>query len=156
MAVRTNEEMGQRVAALKRFRELLMQQRSKFENYLMVLDHERADIESGDVDRLAAHVEFEEAIVSEIFTFQKVIDPLEQIYRAAYPAAAEDPELPALRGTLDDLKDEVLRRNAENRALLKSKMELVRAELAGFRNPLAARASVYARQGEAALLDISG
>jgi hypothetical protein len=156
MAVGNNEELGLRVAALRRFRELLVQQRAKFENYLTVLDHERADIESGDVDKLAAHVEIEEAIVSEIFTFQKVINPLEQIYRAAYPAAAEDHDLPELRGALDGLKTEVLRRNAENRALLKSKMEIVRAELVGFRNPLAARASVYARQGEAALVDISG
>lgn len=156
MAERTAEEKGQRVAALRRFRELLVQQRAKFENYLTVLDHERADIESGDVDRLSAHVEIEEAIVSEIFTFQKVIDPLEQIYRAAYPAAAPDPELPALRGTLDDLRTEVLRRNAENRALLKRKMEIVRAEIAGFRNPLASRSSVYANQGEGSLVDIRG
>ncbi len=156
MAVRTEEEKGQRVAALRRFRELLVQQRAKFENYLTVLDHERADIESGDVDRLSAHVEIEEAIVSEIFTFQKVIDPLEQIYRAAYPSAAPDPELPELRGTLDDLRTEVLRRNAENRALLKSKMEIVRAEIAGFRNPLASRSSVYASQGEGNLVDLRG
>ena len=152
----TGPEMGQRVAALRRFRELLVQQRTKFENYLRVLDHERTDIESGDVDRLAAHVELEEAIVSEIFTFQKVIDPLEQIYRAAYPAAGQDPELPALRGTLEELRREVLRRNAENRALLKRKMEMVRAEIAGFRNPLASRSSVYARQGEGSLVDIQG
>ncbi len=152
----TGPEMGQRVAALRRFRELLVQQRTKFENYLRVLDHERTDIESGDVDRLAAHVELEEAIVSEIFTFQKVIDPLEQIYRAAYPAAGQDPELPALRGTLEELRREVLRRNAENRALLKRKMELVRAEIAGFRNPLSSRSSVYARQGEGSLVDIQG
>ena len=105
MAAATKEDIGQRVATLKRFRELLVQQRAKFENYLTVLDHERADIASGDVDALAAHVELEEAIVSEIFTFQKVIDPMEEIYRAAYPAAAEDPEVPALRGTLDELKD---------------------------------------------------
>jgi hypothetical protein len=156
MAARTNDEIGQRVATLKRFRELLVQQRAKFENYLTVLDHERTDIESGDVDRLAAHVEIEEAIVSEIFTFQKVIDPMEEMYRAAYPAAGEDPEVPALRGTLDELKDEVLRRNAENRALLKRQMDIVRGEIAGFRNPLSSRASVYSRQGEAALVDISG
>jgi hypothetical protein len=156
MAVKTGEDIGQRVATLKRFRELLVQQRAKFENYLTVLDHERSDIESGDVDKLAAHVEIEEAIVSEIFTFQKVIDPMEEMYRAAYPAAGEDPELPALRGTLNELKDEVLRRNAENRVLLKKKMEIVRGEIAGFRNPLASRASVYSRQGEAALVDISG
>jgi hypothetical protein len=156
MAVRTDEELGQRVAALRRFRELLVQQRAKFENYLKVLDHERSDIESGDVDRLAAHVEIEEAIVSEIFTFQKVIDPLERIYRAAYPAAVEDPDLPELRGTLEELKVEVLRRNAENRALLKRKMDTVRSEIAGFRNPLSSRSSVFARQGEGALVDIQG
>jgi hypothetical protein len=155
MAART-DDMGQRVATLRRFRELLVQQRAKFESYLTVLDHERSDIESGDVDRLAAHVEIEEAIVSEIFTFQKVIDPMEELYRAAYPAAEEDPEVPALRGTLDELKDEVLRRNAENRALLKRQMDVTRAEIAGFRNPLASRASVYARAGEGALLNIQG
>jgi hypothetical protein len=156
MPAHTDEELGQRVAVLRRFRELLTQQRTKFENYLTLLDHERADIESGDVDRLSAHVEMEEAIVSEIFTFQKVIDPMEELYRASYPAAAADPELPALRGTLDNLKDEVLRRNAENRNLLKRQMEIVRGEIAGFRNPLAARASIYARQGGGALVDIQG
>jgi len=156
MGARNDEELGQRVVALRRFRELLVQQRAKFEGYLTVLDFEKADIQTGDVDRLAAHVEIEEAIVSEIFTFQKVIDPLESIYRSAYPAAGEDPDLPQLKSTLVELKDEVLRRNAENRALLKRKMELVRAEVAGFRNPLAARASVYSRQGEGALLDIQG
>jgi len=50
----------------------------------------------------------------------------------------------------------VLRRNAENRALLKRQMEIVRGEIAGFRNPLSSRASIYARAGEAALVDISG
>jgi hypothetical protein len=81
---------------------------------------------------------------------------MEEIYRAAYPAAGEDLELPALRGTLDELKDEVLKRNAENRALLKSRMDVVRGEIAGFRNPLASRTSVYARQGAGALVDIQG
>jgi len=156
MEARNDQELGQRVATLRRFRELLTQQRAKFENYLELLDRERSDIESGDVDKLSAHVEIEEAIVSEIFTFQKVINPMEELYRAAYPAAADDTELPELRGTLDELKDEVLRRNAENRALLKRQMDAVRAEMAGFRNPLASRSSVYAHAGEAALVDISG
>ena len=156
MAARTDEELGQRVAVLRRFRELLVQQRAKFQDYLKVLDHERSDIESGDLDRLAAHVEVEESIVSGIFTFQKVIEPLERLYQAAYPAATDDHDLPALRGSLEGLKAEVLRRNAENRSLLKRKMELVRSEIAGFRNPLGQRTSVYARQGEGALVDIQG
>jgi flagellar biosynthesis/type III secretory pathway chaperone len=156
MAPRAQDDIGQRVATLRRFRELLLQQREKFRSYLTVLDHERADIESGDVDRLAAHVEIEEALVSEIFTFQKVIDPMEELYRAAYPAADEDPELPELKGTLVELKDEVLKRNAENRALLKSRMEMTRSEIAGLRRPYASRSSVYAAAGEGALVDIQG
>jgi hypothetical protein len=156
MTDRGEGELEARVATLRRFRELLAQQKAKFENYLVVLDHEKADIESGDVDKLAAHVEIESAIVSEIFTFQKVIDPMEELYRAAYPAAAGDPEVPELRDTLEGLRDEVLKKSAENRELLKRQMEIVRAEIAGFRNPLAHRASVYARQGEGSLLDIQG
>ncbi len=158
----SEQEVDKRVAVLRRFRELLLQQRAKFESYLSLLDHERADIETGDVDKLMAHVEMEEQIVSEIFTFQKVIDPLEVMYKSAsawssQPAAlAEEADLPDLKSTLVELKDEVLRRNAENRSLLKQRMELVRAELAGFRNPLAARSSVYASQGGGALLDIQG
>ena len=108
------------------------------------------------MDRLAAHVELEEAIVSEIFTFQKVIDPLEQIYRAAYPAAGQDPELPALRGTLEELRREVLRRNAENRALLKRKMELVPSRDSRLpQSPLLALLRLR-RQGEGSLVDIQG
>lgn len=156
MQARTDEELGQRVATLRRFRELLVQQKTKFQSYLTVLDHERADIESGDIDKLAAHVDLEEAIVSEIFTFQKVIDPMERMYHAAYPAASDDPELPELRDTLDELKVEVLRRNAENRVLLKKQMDFVRGEIEGFRNPLGKRNSVYATAGEGAFVDIQG
>jgi len=151
-----NADLDRKVAILHRFRELLLQQREKFRKYLEVLDRERDDIEEGDVDTLAAHVEMEEQIVSEIYTFQKAIDPLEEIYRAAYPAAAEDPELPAIKGSLDQLREEVLRRNAENRVLLKRRMEIVRAEIAGFRSPLKARASVYAAQGGGTIVDIEG
>lgn len=148
-------DLDRKVAVLHRFRELLLQQREKFRRYLEVLDHERADIEEGDIDTLAAHVEMEEQIVSEIYTFQKAIDPLEEIYRAAYPAAPGDPELPALKGSLEELRAEVLRRNAENRTLLKHRMEMVRAEIAGFRSPLKARTSVYASEG-GALVDLKG
>jgi hypothetical protein len=149
-------ELDRKVAILHRFRELLIQQREKFRRYLDVLDRERDDIQEGDVDTLAAHVEMEEQIVSEIYTFQKAIDPLEEIYRAAYPAASEDPELPAIKGSLEQLREEVLRRNAENRSLLKRRMEIVRAEIAGFRSPLKARSSVYAAQGGGTLVDIEG
>jgi hypothetical protein len=162
MAVEYRGELEQRTAVLRRFRELLVQQRAKFEHYLLVLDHEKTDIESGDVDKLMAHVELEEQIVSEIFTFQKVIDPLEDLYRAAYPdgapasAGAEGPGLPELKDSLVELRGEVLKRNAENRALLKVRMESLRTEIAELRMPMKVRRSVYADSGEGGVLDIQG
>ena len=162
-----DEEIEERVALLRRFRELLKEQRGKFERYLGVLDHERADIESGDVDRLVAHVEIEEQIVSEIYTFQKAIDPLDELYRAAFAAAppagsaesageAVGPDVPSLKGALDELRGEVLRRSKENRVLLGKRMEIIRGEIAGLRSPIASRKSVYASGGSGGLVDISG
>ena len=129
----------------------------KFERYLLVLDHEKADIESGDIDRLVAHVELEEQVVSDIFTFQKVIDPLEDLYRAVYPqGGAENDELPELKRSLVELRGEVLKRNEENRVLLKQRMEALRTEISGLRIPMSARRSVYAGSGGGSVLDIQG
>ncbi|HOX32661.1 MAG TPA: flagellar biosynthesis protein FlgN [Spirochaetales bacterium] len=161
MTATRDGELEQRVALLRRFRELLVEQRGKFERYLAVLDHERADIESGDVDRLVAHVEIEEQVVSEIYTFQKAIDPLDELYRSAFAASpgardADRAEVPALKAALEELKAEVIRRNGENRVLLGTRMALLRGEIAAFRNPAASRRSVYAGAGEGGIVDISG
>jgi len=161
VAVEYQGEMERRAAVIRRFRELLVQQREKFERYLLVLDHEKSDIETDDIDKLVSHVELEQEIVSEIYTFQKVIDPLDELYRAAFAAPTGLPEtdradVPALKGALDELKGEVIRRNAENRVLLSRRMELLRGEIAGLRNPFAARKSVYAGGGEGGFVDISG
>jgi hypothetical protein len=157
MSLDNPEEIDRRVAILRRFRELLVEQRRKFEKYMKVLDHEKADIESGDVERLVAHVEIEEAIVSEIYTFQKVIDPLEDLYRAAVPAASFDEgEVMGLKSSLFEMRNEVLRRNEDNRSLLRLKMDEMRLEIAAFRNPLASSRSVFASQGDGGLVNIEG
>ncbi len=151
----SQSEIDERVAVLKRFRELLTRQRDKFRGYLEVLDRQRADIEKGDVDALVSHVEVEQSIVSEIFAVQKVIDPLEDIYRAAY-SGAEPEGLPELKTTLTELKQEVIARNEENRALLKQRMEMIRNEIKSIRNPYAKKKSVYADIPEPRNLDIKG
>lgn len=151
----SQEELSQRVAVLRRFRELLQRQRDKFSQYLQLLEHQKGDIESGDVDALVSHVELEQGIVSEIFAVQKVIDPLETMYRAAYKGS--EPEgIGELRGTLDMLREEVTTRNAENRALLKQRMEMLRHEVMSVNNPYARRRSVYAAAPEPTTLDIKG
>jgi hypothetical protein len=167
-------ELDQRVAVLKRFRELLASQRDKFRSYMDLLDHQKRDIESGDVDALVAHVEAEQGIVAEIFAVQKVIAPLEDMYRAVYHAGGGEgsPSHPAdgtgskpgdgpqgiseLQKTLDALKDEVVQRNAENQALLKQRMEMLRHQIMSVNNPYAKRKSVYAQAAEPENLDIQG
>jgi hypothetical protein len=159
VAVEYQGELERRKAVLRRFRELLVQQREKFDHYLIVLDHEKTDIETGDIDKLVSHVELEEQIVSEIYTFQKVIDPLEDLYRASYSAgeaSAEAGEVPELKNTLVELRDEVLARNAENRVLLKRRMETLRTEIAEIHRPMAGRRSVYAGTDSGSIVDIKG
>ena len=104
------EELAQRVAVLRRFRTLLQQQRDRFRSYLEVLDKQQDIIATGSAEELLSHVELEEKIVADIFSIQKVIDPLETMYQAVFPGArgfqrsegADD--VPDLKAALEDLK----------------------------------------------------
>jgi hypothetical protein len=148
------EELDRRVAVLRRFRELLQRQRDKFHEYLDVLEREKADIEAGDVDAMVSHVEIEQQIVSELYTFQKVIDPLEDMYREAYPAGTEH-DVSGFKRGIDALRADVLARNARNRDLLKQKMGMLRQEIQSLRNPTKRGKQVYSSSGEASIIDIT-
>jgi hypothetical protein len=151
----SKEELDERVAVLRRFRELLVRQRDKFRDYMDLLERQRADIEKGDIDALVAHVELEQGIVSEIFSVQKVIDPLEDMYRAAY-AGAEPEGVSELRETLGELKEQVITRNSANKALLKQRMDMLRHQIMSINNPYNKRKSVYSSSPEPSALDIKG
>lgn len=149
----SKEELDKRVAVLKRFRELLVRQRDKFRDYLAVLDKQKLDIEHGDVDALVAHVEAEQGMVAEIFAVQKVLDPLEDMYKAAYHSSPPE-GITELKDTLDELKTEVAKRNNENRALLKQRMDMLRHQIMNINNPYTRKKSVYADSPEPRALDI--
>lgn len=172
----TPDELKHRVAVIKRFRELLSQQRDRFRQYLTVLDKQKDVIEKGNADALIAHVELEEQIVGDIFTIQKVIDPLEAMYQASFPAgslpagtlpagtlsaeirdsAEAQSEVPGLRTALEELRSEAVLRSARNRELLARRMEEIRQEMKTLRaNPYAIHRSAYSNES-AALVDIAG
>jgi hypothetical protein len=151
----TREEVDERVAVLKRFRELLETQRRKFREYLTVLEKQQEMIKLDNVDAMVAHAEIEQSIVSEINTIQKVINPLEDMYHAAHPDAPDD-EIPKLKTDLARLKSDVLAQNEKNRELLKSHMTVLRQQVVSLKNPYAKRTSVYATDGQTATrVDIS-
>jgi hypothetical protein len=165
------EEVARRVAILKRFRALLQDQRDRFRDYLEVLDKQKDVIEQGRAEDLISHVELEEKIVADIFSIQKVIDPLEDMYRTfsregrdtAFPQGAgetglrEGSDVPDLRSALEGLKQEAVIRSERNKELLFKRMAELRSEIKSLRgNPYAARRSVYDGEGSASLIDIKG
>ena len=148
--VDTSQTQG-RVAILKRLKEHLLRQRAKFENYLLVLDKEEESIRSGNLEALKAQVELEKGIVEEIYAFQRVIDPLQDMYRVAYPTA--DPELPAIETSLEHLRIQVLAHNEHNRSLLREGLATLRQEIHSLRMPKQAKSS-YGDVDTASVIDI--
>jgi acyl-CoA reductase-like NAD-dependent aldehyde dehydrogenase len=134
-------ELSQRVAVLKRFKELLKTQRDRFQAYLTALDKQKDVIQSGNTDELLRHVELEEKIVADIFSIQKVIDPLEEMYKtisvknpvkgSSKSSAREtgEEEVISLKEALDGLKTEAILRSERNRELLAKRMAELRAEI---------------------------
>ncbi|MDR2480136.1 MAG: flagellar biosynthesis protein FlgN [Treponema sp.] len=164
-------ELAQRVAVLKRFKALLQEQRDRFHSYLAALDKQQGVIESGSAGDLLAHVELEEKIVADIFSIQKVIDPLDGLYQSlvsgsapvpgsAYSeTAGNDGNVSGLKVALEDLKKEAASRSSRNRELLSRRMTELRTEIQSLRsNPLAAhvRRSAYSGAITASLIDIKG
>jgi hypothetical protein len=152
----TQEQIDERIAILKRFRQLLEEQRQKFREYLTVLEKQQEVIASENVDAIVRHTEIEQSIVSELFTIQKVIDPLEEMYRESHPGVP-DTAIPRLKTDLEQLRKEVLVQNEKNRELLKSHMQVLRQRVTSINNPYSRRQSVYAAQEETATrIDING
>jgi hypothetical protein len=168
------KELARRVAVLRRFRTLLTQQRDRFRSYLEVLDKQKDIIEKGSAEDLLSHIELEEKIVADIFSIQKVIDPLEDMYHALVsdfghgpsPAlkktsfrAESDDEVPSLKAALEDLKKEAVIRSTRNKELLSRRMVELRSEIKSLRNnPYAANArkASYTDGKTASLVDIRG
>jgi predicted RND superfamily exporter protein len=153
----SEDELAERVAILKRFRELLVKQRERFSHYLVTLEKQQAVIETGSSGELADYIEQEEQIIADIFSIQKVIDPLEEMYNATVPASSAG-DVPVLKSALRELQEQVAIRSAHNRELLSARMDVLRSEIIELRNnPLAnAARSAFSQSGTASIIDIEG
>ena len=149
-----NDEIAERVAILKRFKTLLEQQRLKFREYLNVLEKQEKSISDENTESILQHTELEEAIIAEIFTIQKVIDPLEYMYTNICADTGSD--IPRLKTDLDDLQQRVLDQNKKNRELLQNHITGLRQQVASLKRPYAHKESIYAGTAyAAALIDLS-
>ena len=162
----SSAELAQRVAILNRFKTLLTQQRDRFRSYLNLLEKQQGVIETGSAEDLLTYVEIEEKIVADIFSIQKVIDPLEDMYYAVIsgnnfgkiPVRTESSEeVPSLKASLEKLKTEAVIRSTKNRELLSKRMLELRSEIKSLRNnPYSARRSNFNSTNTASLIDIKG
>jgi len=140
-------EITHRVAVIKRFKELLKAQRDRFSAYLEALDKQQDVIKQGSAEALLRHVELEERIVADIYSIQKVIDPLEKMYQTVksdsqpmHPVQPDsekhsaDEEVSNLKDALEGLKVEAIIRSERNRTLLSKRMTELRSEIKSLRN----------------------
>lgn len=144
--------LEQRISLLKRLRSMLEIQRDKFRGYLNVLEQQETSIQKGDVTALEVQTQLEQQVVREILSVQKVIKPLDSMYKKAYPQQKQ--EIAQLQQSLDTLKTQVLQRNEQNRLLLSRQRDELKKKIESLRIPKA-RKSVYARSGTPSIIDIS-
>ncbi|MCL2834141.1 MAG: flagellar biosynthesis protein FlgN [Treponema sp.] len=160
----SREEISRRTAILKRFRELLRAQRDRFQAYLDALDRNRETIERGTAEDLIRHVELEEKIVADIYSIQKVIDPMEDMYQAvsrtggqANGQAGGHDEIIGIKNALADLKKEAISRSERNKNLLSKRMVELRSEIKNLKsNPYSRQRSVYSGSPSPSRVDIRG
>ena len=141
----TQEELNERIALLKKFRLLLEKQREKFREYLTVLEKQETSIESENSEKLLAHTELEQQVVSNIMNLQKVIVPMSELYKER-GAHLEEESVVAIQKDLDDLQQKVLEQNAKNRELLKAHIVQIRSQISSLKNPYKNNRSIYAEK----------
>ena len=129
----SQDEINERVAILKRFRHLLEQQRNKFKEYLVVLEKQEEGIKSEDDTVIVAQAELEQQIVSNITNLQKVIVPIENMYKEK--GITLSAEIPQIQKELTELQEAVLTQNEKNQSLLKEHMVELKSRISNFSNP---------------------
>lgn len=143
----SNEELAERIAILRRFRTLLEQQRSKFQQYLQVLEQQEQKISIQDADAIIAHSELEAQIVEGIGSLQKVIVPMQELCQNKNAASFNPKDavpISHLQTDLAKLQSQVLAQNQRNRALLKNHISQLKTQMVTIKNPYRTARSVYA------------
>ena len=144
----SQNEIDERVAVLKRFKTLLVQQRDKFREYLSVLEKQQTSITEENTDALIAHTELEQQVVSNIAGLQKVIVPMEEMYSSIRSSAPEGEKraLESIQKDLDRLQSQILVQNEKNRSMLRVHIAQIQTQMKALKNPYRGNRSVYGQK----------
>lgn len=158
----TESELNERIAIIKRLRVLLEEQRSKFQEYLFVLEKQHSEIEQEEIEALSAHTELENQIVANIANLQKVIIPMQALYESATDNYESDSHsqkaILQIQDDLDNLQKKVLLQNEKNRELLQARMGLLKTQIGNIAvtNPYRGRRSVFAGRTTGSVVSVEG
>ena len=147
-------ELAQRAAILSQLKDLLNQQIKLFRKFLSALEKQHTAIEAGIEENILAYIEIEEQIVADILSIQKVIDSLEDMYRATVPD-----DISTLKSALENLKNQAMVQSEHNKGLISARMTDIGGDIDSLKNNLlaiATRRSMYHNAGTALLVDIEG
>lgn len=144
----SQEELNERVAILRRFKTLLIEQRKKFQDYLEVLEKQENSIETENTDALAIHTEIESEIAKSIANLQKVIVPMSEMYNSTSKNIHESDRksVEEIQKDLSSLQSKVLKQNEKNRELLRTHLVQIKTQIDNFKNPYRNVSSVYAKK----------
>jgi hypothetical protein len=138
----------QGLAVYTRLQKLLSGQQDKLRSYLAVLHKQRDAIEQDRAGDVTFYTEFADTIGRDILAVQKVILPLEAMGRR------EEPDILALKGSLEELSRQVATGLEQNKELLAGRMAALRSELDALKGSPMGRTSVYAWAGTPSFIDI--
>ncbi len=152
----SKEELNERVALLKKFKNLLEQQKSKFQEYLTVLEKQQDSIASENPEALLAHTELEQQVVKNIANLQKVIVPMNKLYKAnnAQDNNEDAQSIEKIQNDLNDLQNRVLKQNKINRDLLRVHIDNIKIQIKNFKNPYKNTRNVYSQNPVAQLVEV--
>lgn len=155
MAELSQNELDERVAAAKRFRSLLLEQREKFREYLALLERQQNSIENENTEALLSYTELGREVVQGIASLQKVIAPMSSLCALSAEDESGGKSVGDIQSELERLQKSVLAQNEKNKALLRVHIAQVREQLQNFRNPYRASKSVYAQKAVGSLVEVN-
>ncbi len=128
----STQELAERIAIVRQLRDALLRQRDQFRAYLAHL--ERQEAEPAGVRNVHAELRAEQRIAQEILALQRTIEPLEMLYRAAYPESVG--EIQQLAESLERVKSHVLQMIELDRGTLREEVRVLREQVRKLRAAL--------------------
>jgi len=151
----STSELKERLAVIKRFKALLQEQRDKFYEYLLILEKQEVEIRKENLTSMQEYEAIGDAIIKNIINIQKVIEPIEAIYKKT-KHEIWNADIGRLQEDLRKLQEAVLRQNKNNCNIIEERMFAIEEDMLKLKYKNNYPKSIYAKNGDVAnYVDVS-